>query len=40
VNTGELLHSKTTRNEGKCESEEARAAVIAKVQAYLDSLKA
>ena len=34
VPTGELIHSKTTRGQGKCESPQERAAVIEYIKAY------
>ena len=36
--TGELIHSKTQRQQGRCETEEEREAVIEKVRAYLATL--
>lgn len=38
VPTGELIHSKTTRGQGKCSTQEEIDAVIAKVGAYLNTL--
>ena len=35
VPSGELIHSKTTRGQGKCETQSQIDAVIAKVEAYL-----
>ena len=32
--TGELIHSKSTRGQGKCESAAERAAVIEKIKQY------
>ena len=34
VPTGELIHSKSTRGQGKCESPQERAAVIEVIKAY------
>jgi hypothetical protein len=34
--TGELIHSKATRGQGRCESKAEKDAVIAKVQAALE----
>lgn len=36
VQTGELIHSKDTRGQGRCESQAEKDAVIAKIQAALD----
>lgn len=33
---GELIHSKLTRNEGRCETEAERAALIAKIKAVAE----
>jgi len=35
--TGELIHSKTTRGQGRCEKQAEVDAIIAKIQAHLDS---
>jgi selT/selW/selH-like putative selenoprotein len=34
---GELIHSKSKKGQGKCESEEEREAVIEQVRAFVDS---
>lgn len=36
--TGELIHSKTKRGQGKCQTDEEREAVFAKVREHLASL--
>lgn len=36
--TGELIHSKTQRGQGRCETEDERDAVIEKIRAYLATL--
>jgi hypothetical protein len=35
--TGELIHSKATRSQGKCESNSERAALCEKIRAYLEA---
>ena len=37
VNTGELIHSKKTMSQGRCETQEETQAVVAKIRAFLDS---
>ncbi|KAJ1401380.1 hypothetical protein B484DRAFT_437834 [Ochromonadaceae sp. CCMP2298] len=37
-NTGELIHSKTTRGQGRCEKQKEVDDVVAKIQAYMDSV--
>jgi len=36
VETGELVHSKITRGQGKCESNSERAALCDKIKEFLD----
>jgi hypothetical protein len=36
VETGELVHSKSTRGQGKCESNSERAALCDKIKEFLD----
>ena len=38
ANTGELLHSKATRDEGVCSEAEAVERLLEKVREYLDSV--
>lgn len=37
VQTGELIHSRATRNQGVCQSELERNQLFAKIQSYLDT---
>ena len=38
VHSGELIHSKKTRGQGKCESAAEKAAVVAAINAYKATL--
>lgn len=38
LGTGELVHSKATGGQGRCETAEETEAVIAKILAYLEAL--
>jgi len=40
VSTGELIHSKTTRGQGRCETQAEKDAIFAKVRAYLEGQSA
>ena len=37
METGELIHSKSKRGQGKCESNSERAALCEKIRTYLDA---
>lgn len=39
VESGELLHSKTTRGQGKCQTEEEVDKVLDQIEAFIDSKK-